>query len=117
MVGIDIIEVDRIEQGLKKKGFLQRLLTKQEIEYVNQFKSIKEHIAGFFCAKEAVMKALEDCKEISFLDIEIFHKQNGKPFIKLYGKAAEVFLKSGYSVIEISISQTKTYATAIAILK
>ena len=95
---------------------MQKILTAQEIEYVNQFTSKTEHIAGFFCVKEAVMKALEECQNIAFQDIEILHKDNGKPYVKLFGKALEVFEKGNYKSIEISISQTKTVATAICVI-
>lgn len=116
MLGIDIIEIERIEKNLQNPSFLQKILTEQEIKYVNQFESKTEHIAGFFCAKEAVMKALEECQNIAFKDIEVLHKANGKPYVKLYGKALEVFEKQNCNSIEISISQTKTIATAICVI-
>ena len=113
MIGIDILEVERIEKALKKENFLNRGFTNQELEYVKQYKNIASHLTGFFCAKEAVMKALEDCKKMSFLDIEIYHNKNGKPYVKLYNKAQEIFIKNNYKNIDISISQTNNYATAI----
>lgn len=116
MVGIDIIEVKRIEESIQNANFLAKILTYNEIEYVSQFANKCAHVAGLFCAKEAVMKALEDCKQISFKDIEIAHKNSGKPYVILNGKALEVFNKSGKQNIEISISQTNTVATAICII-
>lgn len=116
MIGIDIVENKRIARALKKTGLLSRILTEKEIEYVNSFKNNIEHIAGFFAAKEAVMKALEECKQISFKEIEIFHKESGKPYIKLSGVAKKVFINSCYNKIEISISQTQNFATAICVL-
>lgn len=113
MIGIDLTEVARIKKLLKKDGFLQKILTEQEIEYVNQFKNKEEHIAGFFSAKEAVMKALEDCKKIGFTQIEILHKQSGKPYVNLNGQAKQMFESLGKTQIEISISQTANFATAI----
>ena len=117
MLGIDIIEVERIEKNLQNPSFLQKILTEQEIKYVNQFKDKTSHIAGFFCAKEAVMKALEDCKNIAFKDIEILHYESGKPYVKLYGNALKVFENKNCKSIEISISQTKTVATAVCMFK
>ena len=117
MIGIDLVENKRIESALKDKDFAGRILTTNEIDYVDKFKNKVEHIAGFFCAKEAVMKALEDCDKISFKDIEILHKESGKPYAKLYGKAKELFLQKELKSIEISISQTKNFATAIALVR
>ena len=116
MIGIDIVEVSRIKTALKKENFLTRILTINEIDYVNTYKDKDSHIAGFFSAKEAVMKALKDCKNISFLDIEIFHEKTGAPYVKLYGKAKEVFDKMAKKNIQISISQTKNYATAMCVI-
>ena len=114
MIGIDLVEVQRIKDALnKKENFLNRILTKNEIKYVEFFTDKELHIAGFFACKEAVMKALEDCKKIGFTEIEIFHKESGKPFVNLYGEAKRVFEKSGFKGIEVSISQDKNYATAI----
>lgn len=116
MIGIDTIEVSRINKSLQSDNFLSKILTEQEIKYVNAYKDSVEHIAGFFCAKESVMKALEDCKNISFQDIEICHKPTGKPYVKLYNKAKEVFDNKKYKSIEISISQSQTIATAICLI-
>ena len=116
MLGIDIIEGERIEKNLQNPSFLQKILTDQEIKYVNQFIDKTSHIAGFFCAKEAVMKALEECQNIAFKDIEVLHKDNGKPYVKLFGKALEVYEIKNCKSIEVSISQTKTVATAICII-
>ena len=113
MIGCDVIEVERVENSLKKEGFVKAILTESEIEYCKKFKNFYSHVAGFFCAKESVMKALEDCRQISFLDIEICHFETGKPFVKLYGKAKQVFESKKYKNIEISISQTNTIAMAM----
>ena len=114
MIGIDLVENKRIEKALKDDAFIKRILTKCEIDYVCSFKNKIEHVAGFFACKEAVMKALDNCKEIAFKDIEIKHKETGKPYVVLYGRAKDVFDFGGYSKIEISISQTENFATAVA---
>lgn len=116
MVGIDIIEVERITKALNNEKFLARVFSLQELEYAKKYKDYTSHLAGFFCAKEAVMKALENCKQLSFLDIEVCHCASGKPYVILSKKAKEIFDKNNYKNIEISISQTKNYATAICVL-
>ncbi len=116
MIGIDLVENSKILKALKNDGFINKILTENEQAYVNQFKNRVEHIAGFFSAKEAVMKALENCKKISFKDIEINHEKSGKPYVKLMGEAKIVFSECGYKGVEISISQTENFATAVAIL-
>lgn len=117
MLGIDIIEVERIEKSMQNQAFLNRTFSQQEIDYCNNYMNKCAHFAGFFCAKEAVMKALEDCKQISFKEIEILHYATGKPYAKLYGKALEVYKNKNCKSIEISISQTNAYATAVCLIK
>ena len=53
MIGIDILEVERIEKALKKENFLNRVFTNQELEYVKQYKNIASHLTGFFLCKRS----------------------------------------------------------------
>lgn len=120
MVGIDIIEVERVE---KSEAFLQKIAHEKEIEYINKTNCENlrhQRIASLFSVKEAVMKALEMGANsgVVFKDIELSHNKSGKPEINLHGKAKEKFedVFAGKK-IEVSISHTKTMATAIAIIQ
>ena len=109
MIGIDILEVERIKQKLDKNpNFFEAFLHESEIVYVKNYKNILERICGFFCLKEAVIKAFD--AKIGFKDIEITHFDSGKPFVKI--------LKKGYTDvnIEASLSHSKTVAVAVAII-
>lgn len=119
MVGIDIIEVERID---KSEGFLNKIARISEIEYINKSKceSLRfQRVASLFCVKEAVMKALETgaSKGVSFKDIELAHEESGKPYVNLYGKALEIYDQNFKGKkLEVSLSHTEKYATAIAVL-
>jgi holo-[acyl-carrier protein] synthase len=54
---------------------------------------------------------------IRFADIEVYHDEFGKPFIKLYGKAEELVKNEGISKIHVSLSHVKDVATAIVIVE
>ena len=110
-VGIDIVEIKRI---ITSDSFLNRILTQNEIEYIAKFKNKKEHIAGIFCAKEAIFKAL-DLKIFKPKDIEIFHNSNGKPCVLLKHEYLN-FFKNNYNEIEVSITHCNTIAQAICII-
>ena len=119
MVGIDLIEIERVDDG---DAFVEKIANPKEIEYINKStsKSLRhQRIAAAFCVKEAVMKALEmgTGSGVVFKDIELSHQPNGKPIVVLHGKALDKYNKcfSGQK-IEISLSHTSNYATAIAIL-
>ncbi len=86
MIGIDIVEIDRIDES---DAFLDKIAHTSEKEYINSFISLKkQRIASLFCVKEAVMKALDMGKGsgIVFKDIELYHSETGKPYVRLYGK-------------------------------
>ncbi|HOJ49392.1 MAG TPA: holo-ACP synthase [Spirochaetota bacterium] len=110
MIGLDIIEISRIEKVCKKnKNFINKILSKSEIDILNSIKSEKrkyEFIAGRFAAKEAFMKALGKGVSIGFSNIEVLNNDLGKPYIVYYGNLYD----------NISISHSKDYAVAIVII-
>lgn len=119
-VGIDIIEIARVEKLCDKASFLNRILTKSEKSYVDgkilsnsQSKKIPyATIAGLFAAKEAVSKAIGVglLRGVGFKDIEIVHDELGAPEIRLSGKAKEIV--SDKKVV-ISISHDGGFAVAV----
>lgn len=112
-IGIDIVKIERFSNLSKKSCF--EIFTKDEIRYAQKFKlTSKEHFAGFFACKEAVMKALGmGITTLSPKDIEIIHDKSGKPKVVLWGKPKNVFDDLFYSQIEVSISHTKDIAIAV----
>lgn len=108
-VGIDLVEIDRLEKTIKKYGdkFLQRCYTKKELEYC--FSKVRPalHLAGRFAAKEAFIKVLG--KGVRFKDIEVINDEDGKPKIVYNGR------KEHLASIELSISHTRNIASAVVI--
>ena len=109
--GIDIIEIERMAQALKRWGtsFLEHVFTPQEIAYAQRRRYPNQHFAARFAAKEAVLKAFGENAHISWKNIEIINDKNGKPLCHYKDKK---FKKK----ILISISHTKNYAVASAII-
>ena len=61
--GVDIIEVDRIQEAIEsqREAFLHKVYTQKEIDYCgNTGKMIYQHYAVRFAAKEAVYKAISE---------------------------------------------------------
>ncbi|MDP1853828.1 MAG: holo-ACP synthase [Candidatus Omnitrophota bacterium] len=108
--GIDIVEVKRLKQSIKKWGdlFLNRVFTDKEIAYAKSKRFVYEHLAGRFAAKEAVIKAAGGGK-FAFKDIEVANNQTGKPLISLAKNNKKY-------KISVSISHIKDYAVASAII-
>ena len=116
-VGIDILEIDRFLEIEKEETKLKKMFTAKEIEYFNKFQFKTSHIAGTFCAKEAFVKALKTgfTKDISLLDVEVLHYENGVPYINLNNEKIKKLLNENKKV-DISISHNQSMATAICII-
>lgn len=122
-IGIDIIEIERVEQAIQKnRSFINKLFTEKEITYFNNRSMNSEVIAGNFAAKEAVSKALgTGIRGFSFKDIEVLRNQLGKPEVTLYNGAKTIgneLVGDNKSLkIHLSISHNNSSAIAYAVLE
>ena len=106
-IGVDIVEIDRIEKAIACWGeqFLHRVYTDSELKLYRQESS---SLAARFAGKEAVMKALgTGAKGVGWREIEILPEPSGKPLVHLYGKdtAQQVRIQYGGSVSPQNISE------------
>ncbi|HVF78271.1 MAG TPA: 4'-phosphopantetheinyl transferase superfamily protein, partial [Solirubrobacteraceae bacterium] len=86
-VGIDLLEIERMEQALERRpGLADRLFTDGERAYAARRARPGQHLAARFCAKEAVAKAL-GLTGWSFRDVEVLAGEAG-PSVRLAGAAA-----------------------------
>ncbi len=116
-VGIDIIEIDRVAKAMNNPEFIKRIFTIDEQEYLRNRKNNTSTAAGYFAVKEAAAKALgTGFGKVKWTDIEVVRHENGKPGIKLHGNAQSAMDSMGGSSILVSISHSKSYAIAQAII-
>jgi|SRR5690625_4462697 len=113
-IGIDLIELERIEKGIKKNNRLvTRILTRKEQNVFRELKSERrkiEFLAGRFAAKEAFAKATgQGIGKLSFQDIEILPSQKGAPMMTAKGFKE-------YQ-IHISITHSEHYAAAQVVIE
>ncbi len=114
MTGIDILEIERIREKMNSEPFLRSVFTESELEYFALRGKRAETLAGTFCAKEAVAKALgTGFRGFRPSDIEIYRDELGAPKVRLFNKAAELL---GSRHIHVSISHCREYATAVCYL-
>lgn len=115
-IGIDITDIERIKRNLKNVKFLNKIYTKNEIEYLKSRKFNSHTAAGIFAAKEAVSKCLgSGFKGLGPLDIEILKDEKGKPVVILLGKALYKASELNITHIHLSISHVKEYAVAYCV--
>jgi holo-[acyl-carrier protein] synthase len=113
--GVDIIEVDRIDQAILRHGqrFFDRFYTSQEIIDAG---GKTPALAARFAAKEAVAKALgTGIGDVGWKEIEVRTGPRREPQLFLYGEASSLAKKLGIDVWSISISHTNYHAVAVAI--
>ncbi|WP_455541973.1 holo-ACP synthase [Intestinibacter sp.] len=117
-IGIDIIEIDRIEKVLERTPrFLERNFTEKEIEYFKQRNFKSESIAGNFAAKEAISKAIgTGIRGFKLIDIEILRDELGKPIVNIYNNLKEICISYSIRDIKVSISHSENYAVANSII-
>jgi holo-[acyl-carrier protein] synthase len=116
-LGIDIVEVKRVKTLMEKWGdrFLHRVFTPGEIAYCRGKNAPEQSFAARFAAKEAILKAIGTglSQGIRWTSMEIVNDENGSPSVKLGERIKD---KIGDKKILISMSHTKEYAVAQAIL-
>ena len=117
--GIDIVEIARMKQALQNERFVQRIFTSKECAYCDSRRQLAvSSYAVRFAAKEAIVKALgTGMRGGSWQDIEILPDDSGAPHAKLYGYFAYLATKRKIYNIFISLSHSREYATAQAILE
>ena len=114
-VGIDIIDIEEAKTLFESDGVLKRTFSEGELEQARGRADRIQRLAGWFAAKEAVIKAIGIPREsgLVLLDIEIVHGENGNPECVLSGK-----IKDSVNIGEIliSISNSKNSAVGYAVL-
>lgn len=120
-VGIDLIEVERIQASYKRFGerFLNRILHPAEIAYCLTHKEPAPFLAARFAAKEAISKAFGTGigAQLGWLDMEVGRRESGEPFVVLHGNGLKLLEERRARAVLLSLSHTQSHATAVAILE
>ncbi len=106
MIGIDIVEVERIRRLRQEYGqkFLRKVFTEDEVRYASMKRRADESFAGRFAAKEAFMKACG--RRLPWTRIEVRSGERGRPFILFDGAR-----------FDVSISHERAYAVSAVIIE
>ena len=118
-IGIDLVECGRfLEWSAFKK---QRIFTKKELEYAeNDNANSERHLANFWAAREAFLKALGTGfgENIGFTDISVTHNDAGRPELILTG-GAKAALKALVPTAKtfVSITDQGDYSVAVVVIE
>jgi len=115
-IGVDIIDVERIEAALAHPNtgarFRARVFTDGEVAYCSRRRNAAESFAARFAAKEAMMKALG--RAYGWREIEVI-RGKGAPTLRLHGRAQQRAAAVGIRHIHLSLSHSATLAIAYVI--
>ena len=116
--GIDMIECERIAQGIERFGerFLARFFTAGErVDCADS----PNRLAARFAAKEAVAKALgTGIGDIRWVEIEVrTDDERRRPRLILHGAAQSLAEELNLTEWDISLSHTGSLALAVAVAK
>jgi holo-[acyl-carrier protein] synthase len=114
-IGVDLIEIGRIERALARPGFRERVFTKDERAYCDSKPHPAQHYAARFAGKEAVGKALGCGVNFTWREIEIAGRP--KPGVRLSGKTAAWAERVGAGRIDLSMTHSRELATAVCAIE
>jgi len=120
-VGIDIVEVGRMEASIRKGSdrFLDRVFTSSERGRIGEGPSRFSDLAALFAAKEAALKALGTgwSDGIAWRDIEVVRGGDGKESLAIAGRAGEIASGLGVERVHLSLCGGVRMAAAVVILE
>jgi len=117
-IGTDIIEIQRMEKAATP-AFLKRVYTEAEQSYCEARGAGKYASYGArWAGKEAVLKAFgTGLRGGSLLEIEILNDELGCPKVQLSGYFEKLARERGISVVWLSLSHSRDYATAQCVME
>src|SRR5262249_33908630 len=113
-IGTEIVECLRIGRMIERHGerFLTRVYTQRGMQFGRPRRHSRDHFAGRWAAKEAVLKALtlRWHRGLNWTDIEVTAGDDGRPQVQLVGavRAAAEALRVGG--VLLSLSHCRAYA-------
>ncbi len=119
-IGIDMVECERfLDWSAFKK---QRIFTKKELEYAdNDNANSEKHLANFWAAREACLKALGVGfgETIAFSDVSVVHDDSGKPELLIAGGARAILkeLAGMTARVHLSITDQGGFCTAMVVVE
>ncbi len=125
-IGVDLIEINRIEKIFKRWGntFSRKILSKKELLFFSNYirspsrsKAIT-YLAKRFSAKEAIVKALGIGMRYpaNFQSIEILNDFYGRPY-PVFSNNLKKFCEQKKYTLHLSITDQKNYAQAFAVVE
>ncbi|MDU7339068.1 MAG: holo-ACP synthase [Clostridium sp.] len=112
-VGVDLVEIARVEHAMRNPRFCRRILGSREYEQLSERGFPAASVAVSFCAKEAFSKALgTGVRGFLLSEVQLLRDELGKPFLFLEGAALKAARNMEFTV---SATHTDRYASVTVI--
>lgn len=109
-IGVDVVDLARFESKLSNTpALIERIFTASERTAASQ------SLAGFWAAKESVIKALGNPVGLSWHDVAIVKDGLGKPHLEITGETQARATSLGITQWHLSISHDAGVACAIVV--
>jgi holo-[acyl-carrier protein] synthase len=121
-IGMDLIDIERVERLLhwKAERALRKLFTDGEVAYASGKAQPARHYAARLAAKEATFKALAGndlARTVGWRDIEVVIEEDGRPTLRLLGRARERAAQLGVTRVVVSLTHAESIAGAMVLLE
>ena len=115
-VGLDLIEIERIERALARRPALaERLFSAGERQFAAARARPGRHLAARFAAKEAALKAL-GLGGLRLHEVEVVGGGDQPPRIALHGSAAAQAERRSLA-LNVSLTHSRELAAAVVIAR
>ncbi|GAA1174129.1 holo-ACP synthase [Streptomyces hebeiensis] len=115
-VGIDVAEIDRFGESLRRTPQLaDRLFSAGELRLPSGERRGTASLAARFAAKEAVAKALGAPGGLHWTDAEVYVEDSGRPRLRVRGTVAARAAELGVRHWHVSLSHDAGVASAVVI--
>lgn len=112
-VGIDLLDIARMERILGREHFMTRVFTASERERIGRGPLSAQTAAGIFCAKEACAKAMgKGLGGLRFQEVSVEKIASGQPYLVFSGGMAGQTFRA-----HLSISHSGGSAVAVVVLE
>lgn len=116
-VGIDLTPISRMAAAISRHEgrFEARVFTDGERADCRVAQEPAQHFAARFAAKEAAVKACPVLRGQSWHDVEVVREADGRPRMRLHGKAADAVAALGVRQLHVSLTHAADAAVAVVI--
>jgi holo-[acyl-carrier protein] synthase len=112
-IGVDLVDVDRVKVILsRRKTFVQRVFTAQEIAYCERQAAPAECFAARWAAREACRKALGGIRGMRWHEVQVERAPSGAPSIVLEGTSLARAEALGVSQVLLALTHERRMAAA-----